>query len=172
MASDGIFKRCGCRDTAGRRVGEGLPPGWPNGAMAAGIPRLGAKPAGPPGTRPARRVPVARRGAAGPERVAGHHRGGPHGPVMDGGAMAAVLAVHPHRHPPDHPVQYSRDVERVLIPHLGRLCLADLDARRLRGRHVGGRCVGRSRWSGHPATLVVRQPDDDASGTGWAMRYA
>jgi integrase len=29
-------------------------------------------------------------------------------------------------------LHYTRDVERVLTPHLGRLCLADLDARRLR----------------------------------------
>jgi Transposase IS116/IS110/IS902 family len=29
-------------------------------------------------------------------------------------------------------LHYTRDVEQVLIPHLGRLCLADLDARRLR----------------------------------------
>jgi hypothetical protein len=28
-------------------------------------------------------------------------------------------------------LHYTRDVERVLIPYLGRLCLADLDARRL-----------------------------------------
>ncbi|GIJ64781.1 site-specific integrase [Virgisporangium aurantiacum] len=33
---------------------------------------------------------------------------------------------------PTTKLHYTRDVERVLIPHLGRLCLADLDARRLR----------------------------------------
>jgi integrase len=51
---------------------------------------------------------------------------------MDGGAVAAVLAVHPHAIRPTTRLHYSRDVERVLIPYMGRLCLAELDARRLR----------------------------------------
>ena len=32
---------------------------------------------------------------------------------------------------PTTKLHYTRDVERVLIPHLGRWCLAELDARRL-----------------------------------------
>lgn len=33
---------------------------------------------------------------------------------------------------PTTKLHYTRDVERILIPHVGRLCLADLDPRRLR----------------------------------------
>jgi hypothetical protein len=51
---------------------------------------------------------------------------------VDGGAVAAVPASTLTTIRPTTRLHYSRDVERVLIPHLGRLCLADLDARRLR----------------------------------------
>jgi hypothetical protein len=46
--------------------------------------------------------------------------------------VAALLAVHRTAIRPTTRLHYTRDVERVLIPHLGRLCLADLDGRRLR----------------------------------------
>jgi hypothetical protein len=35
--------------------------------------------------------------------------------------VAAVLAVHPYCHPPTTRLHYTRDIERVLIPYLGRL---------------------------------------------------
>jgi integrase len=46
--------------------------------------------------------------------------------------VAAVLAFHPDPSAPDQRAHYTRDVEQVLIPWLGSLCLANLDGPRLR----------------------------------------
>lgn len=43
--------------------------------------------------------------------------------------MATVLALHPPRHPREHAALHTQYVERHLIPHLGRIRLAELTSR-------------------------------------------
>ncbi|MEV7228565.1 site-specific integrase [Polymorphospora sp. NPDC051019] len=134
MANRGvIFKRCGCRDTSGRRLEKTCPRlpeprhgSWYFHCSATNM--LGrserVRRGGYPSQAAARRArdewlasTDAQRTASGwtVERWLRHwldqHTG-----------IRATTRLH-----------YTRDVERVLIPHLGRYRLADLDARLLRG---------------------------------------
>ena len=89
-----IFKRCSCRDAAGRPLNNKCPRlakrghrAWTFHASATNLPGRSER------VRRARDEWLAATGAA------GRHRSGPHRPVLDGGAMAAVLAVHPYHSP-------------------------------------------------------------------------
>jgi hypothetical protein len=127
-----IFKTCGCRDDARRRLGEKCPRltdrahgSWyfhcsaPN--MLGGSER--ARRGGYPSKAAAGRARDAWLAATGEERTA-------HGWTVEQW-LRYWLSNHTTIRPTTL-LHYTRDVERVLIPWLGGTRLADLDGRRLR----------------------------------------
>jgi hypothetical protein len=127
-----IFKRCGCRDAAGRRLEKSCPRlaerghgSWYFHASAANL--LGRSErvrrggfASQAAARRARDVWLAHTGEKRTARSSTVERWLRHW-LSTRTAIRRTTRLH-----------YSRDVERILNPYLGRLCLADLDARRLR----------------------------------------
>jgi integrase len=130
--SDGVFKRCGCRDAAGRRLEKACPRlaerghgTWYFHASARNLVGRSER---------ARRGGYASRAAALRARDAWLATTGEDRTARSWTVerwlrywLSTRTAIRPTTR-----LHYTRDVERVLIPHLGRLYLADLDGRRLR----------------------------------------
>jgi integrase len=130
--SDVIFKRCGCRDATGRRLNKNCPRlaerghgTWTFHASATNL--LGrcerVRRGGFQSQAAARRARNEWLAATGADRTARSW-------TVERW-LRYWLSTRTNLRPTTR-LHYSRDAERVLIPHLGRLCLADLDARRLR----------------------------------------
>jgi integrase len=133
MATPGvIFKRCGCRSTDGRRLEKACPQlaerhhgTWYFHASATNL--LGrserVRRGGYPSQAAARRARDEWLAATGADRTARSW-------TVERW-LRYWLSTRTNLRPTTR-LHYTRDVERVLIPHLGKLCLADLDAHRLR----------------------------------------
>mgnify|MGYP002621195731 CR=1 FL=1 len=133
MATSGvIFKRCGCRDTTGKRLEQRCPRlserahgSWYFHASAANV--LGrserVRRGGFPTKTAARRARDAWLASTGQERTA---------QSWTVERWLRYWLSTRTRLRPTTLLHYTRDVEQVLIPWLGNICLADLDARRLR----------------------------------------
>ncbi len=131
--SGGIFKRCGCKDTAsGRRLDKACPRlaerghgTWYFHCSATNL--LGrserVRRGGYPSQAAARRARDEWLAQTGEERTARSW-------TVERWLRYWLSTRTTIR--PTTRLHYTRDVEHFLIPHLGRLCLADLDTRRLR----------------------------------------
>lgn len=112
---------------------EGLPAAGRAWARQLVLPRLGGEPAWPRRTGPPGRLPVTGRRPPGPRRkwlaATGEERTARSWTVERW--LRYWLSTRTHLRPTSL-LHYTRDVEQVLIPWLGTLCLADLDAPRLR----------------------------------------
>jgi len=127
-----IFKRCGCRDASGRRLDKACPHlternhgSWYYHASATNL--LGRSERIRRGGYPSQAAARAARdewlASTGEERTARSW--------TVGRWLRYWLSTRTHLRPTSL-LHYTRDVEQVLIPWLGSLCLADLDAPRLR----------------------------------------
>ncbi len=133
MADTGvIFKRCGCRNDAGHRLERSCARLAERGHGSWYFHCSAQEPAGPPGTGPPGWLSVPGGGPRARDEwlaTTGEDRTARSWTVQRWLRywLASRTGIRPTTK-----LHYTRDVERVLIPHLGRLCLADLDARRLR----------------------------------------
>ncbi len=131
--SGGIFKRCGCKDAAtGRRLDKACPRlaerghgTWYFHCSATNL--LGrserVRRGGYPSQAAARRAREEWLARTGEERTAGSW-------TVERWLrywLSTRTSIRPTTR-----LHYTRDVEHLLIPYLGKLCLADLDTRRLR----------------------------------------
>jgi hypothetical protein len=163
-ASEGIFKRCGCTDTTtGRRLDRACPRLGERGHGTWVLPAFGDEPArserirrgGFPSQAAARRARDAWLATTGEERTARSW-------TVERWLRYWLSTRTTIR--PTTKLHYTRDVEHFLIPHLGRLCLADLDVRRLRAAFAQIARTTNSKGQPHSPSCLPAPPTHHPAG--------